>query len=78
TGAITFSQPLYAKLAYHTSILTGEGWVLELLYGHPGRMHTELGMRVPVFRQLVLELEGIGLGPSKYVSLEEQLAIFLY
>jgi hypothetical protein len=78
TGAIAFARPLYAKIAYHTSILTGEGWVLELLNGHPERMHTELGMRVPVFRQLVLELQEIGLGPSKHVSLEEQLAIFLY
>jgi hypothetical protein len=27
---------------------------------------------------LVIELQEIGLGPSKHVSLEEQLAIFLY
>ena len=78
TGAIAFAGPLYAKIAYHTSILTGEGWVLELLNGHPERMHTELGVRVPVFCQLVLELQEIGLGPSKHVSLEEQVAIFLY
>ena len=73
-----FAQPLYANLVYHTSILTGQGWVLELLNGHPEWMHTELGMCVPVFCQLVLELREIGLGPSKHISLEEQLAIFLY
>ena len=77
-GAIAFAEPLYAKVAYHTSILSGEGWVLELLDGHPERMHTELGVRVPVFRQLVLELQEVSLGPSKHVSLEEKVAIFLY
>jgi len=78
TGAVAFAEPLYAKIPYHTSILTGEGWVLELLNGHPERMHTELGVRVPMFCQLVLELQELGLGPSKHVSLEEQVAIFLY
>jgi hypothetical protein len=78
SGAIAFSEPLYAKIAYHTSILTGEGWVLELLNGHPEWMHTELGVCVPVFRKLVLELQEAGMGPSKHVSLEEQVAIFLY
>jgi len=78
TGAIAFSGPLYTKLPYHTSILTGKGWILELLNGHLEWMHTELGMCVPVFRQLVLELLEIGLGPSRHVSLEKQLAIFLY
>ena len=24
------------KIPYHTSILTGGGWILELLSGHPG------------------------------------------
>jgi len=78
TAALAVAGPLYAKLPYHTSILTGEGWALELLNGHPKRMHTELGMHVPVFHQLVLELQKMGLMPSKHVSLEEQLAIFLY
>ena len=78
TGAIAFTGPLYAKIAYHTSNLTGEGWVLELLNGHPEQMHIELGVHAAVFQQLVLELQEIGLGPSKHVSLEEQVAIFLY
>ena len=29
---------------YHTSILTGEGWVMELLAGHPERICCELGV----------------------------------
>jgi hypothetical protein len=37
---------------YHTSILTGEGWVLELLAGHPWRIQTELGVIHHVFEQL--------------------------
>jgi hypothetical protein len=31
-------QPLFLKQAYHTSALTGEAWVLELLSGHPDRI----------------------------------------
>ncbi|KAI0246224.1 hypothetical protein BJV78DRAFT_1135690 [Lactifluus subvellereus] len=77
-GAIAFVGPSYRKIAYHTSILTGEGWVLELLNGHLEQMHTELGVCVPVFQQLVLELQEIGLGLSRHVSLKEQVAIFLY
>lgn len=38
---------------YHTSILSGEGWVIELLTGHPERIHCELGMHGEVFRELI-------------------------
>lgn len=78
SAIIAYAGPYYDKIPYHTSILTGEGWVLELLDGHPKRMHTELGVHVPVFRQLILELQEVGLGPSKHISLEEKVAIFLY
>jgi hypothetical protein len=77
-GAIAFSEPLYARIPYHISIFTGESWVLELLNRHSEQMHTELEVCVPVFCQLVLELQEVGLGPSKHVSLEEQVAISLY
>ena len=63
---------------YHTSILSGEGWVQELLHGHPERIRTELGMHKSAFRQMIFELRHMGHSDSKYVSLEEQLAIFLY
>jgi hypothetical protein len=63
---------------YHTSILSGEGWVMELLSGHPSRIRCELRVSHDVFIELVHELRGLGHGNSKYVSLEEQLAIFLY
>jgi hypothetical protein len=77
-GAIAFATPLFDKTPYHTSILTGEGWIVELLNGHPKRIHTELGVRRYVFRRLVSALQDAGIGRSRYVSLEEKLAIFLY
>jgi hypothetical protein len=63
---------------YHTSILTGQGWVDELLEGHSEHIHTELGMHKHVFLALVSKLRDLGHTNSKYVSLEEQVAIFLY
>ncbi|KAG1784465.1 uncharacterized protein HD556DRAFT_1219556, partial [Suillus plorans] len=62
----------------HNSILTGHGWVRELLSGHPHRFHNMMGLSKPVFRRLLHELsEYAGLGHSRYISSEEQLAIFL-
>jgi hypothetical protein len=78
TAAILAVTPLLDKIPYHTSILSGEGWVQELITGHPERMRTELGMRPHVFSLLIEELYGTGMRRSKFLSLEEQLAIFLY
>lgn len=66
------------KEPYHTSALTGEGWVLELMSGHPGRIRCELGVHLHVFKELLVQLRSIGYTDSKYVTLEEQVAIFLY
>jgi hypothetical protein len=66
------------KEPYHTSILTGSGWVMELLAGHPERIRCELGVHRHVFLALISELREFGHTNSKHVSLEEQLAIFLY
>ncbi|KAJ7265972.1 hypothetical protein B0H12DRAFT_996882, partial [Mycena haematopus] len=65
---------------YHTSKLTGQQWVEELMRGHPERIYNELGVHLHVFIMLLIELRlgGLGYSDSKYVSLEEQLAIFLY
>ena len=63
---------------YHTSILTGEEWVIELLTGHPKRIRCELGLSSEAFVYLIDELRKIGYSDSKFLSLEEQLAIFLY
>jgi hypothetical protein len=63
---------------YHTSVLSGEAWVIELLTGHPEWIRCELGMHAHAFAKLISELRALGYSDSKFVSLEEQLAIFLY
>lgn len=68
----------HMKEPYHTSILSGYAWVQELLNGHPERIRTELGVHKEVFHALIQELRLMGHGDTKYVTLEEQLAIFLY
>ncbi len=37
------------QIPYHTSVLSGEGWVQELITGHPQRMRTELGVHQSTF-----------------------------
>ena len=71
-------QLAHLRLPYHTSILTGEGWVMELLAGHPHWICTELGVSHEVFIALIDELCHMGHTDSRFVSLEEQVAIFLY
>jgi hypothetical protein len=63
---------------YHTSILSGAGWLMELLLGHPDRIRCELGVSKHVFEVLVTELRSMGHGDNRSVCLEEQLGIFLY
>ncbi|KAJ3816165.1 hypothetical protein EV361DRAFT_774370, partial [Lentinula raphanica] len=62
----------------HTSALTGQLWLEEILFGHPERCHTQFGMSTDVFLQLLMEMALCGLRDSRYVSAAEQLAIFLY
>jgi hypothetical protein len=76
TGSLV--QSLYHREPYHTSSLSGENWVLELLVGHPERIRCELGVCQQVFGALISDLHEMGHGNSRHVSLEEQLAIFLY
>ncbi len=66
------------KEPYHTSILSGYAWLQELLHGHPECIRTELGVHKKVFLALIQELRSMGHGDTRYVTLEEQLAIFLY
>jgi hypothetical protein len=65
-------------IPYHTSALSGHHWLLELITGHPERIHCELGVYKEVFLQLIHELRTMGHCDSKNVMLEEQVAIFLY
>ena len=78
TAAIICTEPLYNKIPYHDSALTGAAWVLELLNGHPECIHNELGVHKNVFNTLIEELELAGYVSSKHVYLKEQLVIFLY
>ena len=78
TACTSILQVSKAPQPYHTSILSGEGWVMELLNGHPNRICCKLGVSHDVFTELIYKLRALGYGNSKYVSLEEQLAIFLY
>ena len=63
---------------YHTSILSGHGWVLELITGHPDRIRCELGLQKEDFLALVAEFRDLGHQDSCRVTLKEQIAIFLY
>jgi len=68
----------HMKEPYHTSILSGYAWLQELLHGHPECIRTELGVHKEVFHVLIRLLRSMGHGDTRYVTLEEQLAIFLY
>src|SRR5882762_7344743 len=78
TNLVALLRSRYFKEPWHTSILTGQMWVMELLMGHPERICTELGVHRHIFYALIDELHEMGYTDSKYVTLEEQLAIFLY
>ena len=78
TGTSSLLMSLFEREPYHTSILTGQGWMMELLNGHPEQICCELGVDHHVFLELIQELQQLGYNWSKYVSPEEQLTIFLY
>ena len=67
-----------APQPFHTSILTGQAWVDELLLGHPNRISCSLGVSKETFTKLISVMRQHGLTDSRHVSLEEQLAIFLH
>lgn len=73
------SYMLNAPVPYHTSILSGRMWVQELLDGNPRRMRDQFGLNVHVFEKLAMILRQKGfLHDTRYVDVEEQLAMFLY
>jgi hypothetical protein len=77
-NTLSYARTLYDKTPYHTSALTGEMWVLELIHGHSERIRNELGVHKHVFLGLCNDLRQYGHRNSKHVTLEEQLAMFLY
>jgi hypothetical protein len=78
TTIIAITTGLYNKLPYHRSILSGQGWVLEMMCGHPEYIRCELGVHLHVFEAILSTLRELGYQDSRHVKLEEQLAIFLY
>jgi hypothetical protein len=67
------------KIPQHTSILSGQDWIDELITGHDGRFYNEMGMQKHVFWALLSVLRrDVGLHDTKHVLDEEQLAIFLH
>ena len=75
---VAYITPFLNKEPYHTSILSRYAWVQELVNGHPDQIKNKLEMRKDVFRTLVGELQACGLCDSKYITLDEQVAIFFY
>ena len=78
TQVISLAIQQKKPVPYHTSILTGQGWVMELLEGHPKCIQNELGVHKPIFRILIAKLQNTGFHPTRNISSEEQLAIFLH
>ena len=67
------------KCAQHTSRLSGEQWIQELLSGHEDRIFNEFRMRKSIFLKFLAVLQThAGVHNSRYVSGEEQLATFLH
>ncbi|KAI1783937.1 hypothetical protein LXA43DRAFT_865040, partial [Ganoderma leucocontextum] len=78
-AAIMHTASLYCKTPMHTSILSGQAWVDELLNGHELRFSNQFVMEKFVFKRLIATLrKQAGWGGSEHVSAEEKLAIFLY
>jgi hypothetical protein len=79
TAVVIYMAPQIVKTPQNDLALTGHAWVRELLTGHPRHFHNMLGMSKHVFRILARELQNhAGLGDTKYIALEEQLALFLH
>jgi hypothetical protein len=69
----------YDKMKQHTSRISGQQWMDELLDGHPLRIKDNLGITQEGFRQLEsLLIRKSGLEVTRYMSTTEQLGIFLY
>ena len=78
TAALAFGGPLYNKTPYHTSALSGLDWVPELMNGHPEHIQNELRVHKHIFGALLDCLGAMGFRSSWNITLEEQLAIFIY
>lgn len=64
---LTYVISIMAQLAnqslpilYHTSALSGQAWVLELMTGHPNHIGCELSVSLEIFDNLIKHLQEIG------------------
>jgi hypothetical protein len=64
----------------HTSRMTGQHWIDELLQSNNAfRFRDQFGLRREVFKRLVAELQKrVQLRSTRYVNVQERVAIFLY
>lgn len=70
--------PHIIKQPMYNSNVTGQMHIQELLSGHPVRFYDELGITKLVFQKLKRELVIYsGFKDSRFISMDEQLAIFL-
>ena len=62
TASMALLESIYLRdpEPYHTCALTGEGWLMELLTGHPECICCELGMHGHVFAELISVLHKNG------------------
>jgi hypothetical protein len=78
-AVMQYMTPDLIKTPMYDSKLSGEAWVQELLNGHPGQFHDNLGMSKHVFQKLIHKLQMYaGLDDSKHIMKEEQVAILLH
>ena len=76
--AITYYGNNFEKNAQHTSRLSGQQWMEELLEGHHRRMKDNLGISAEGFSYLRgLLIEKVGLKSTRYMSATEQLNMLL-
>ena len=75
---VSLHPPRHDPIKYHTSILSGHAWLMELITRHPDHIKCELGLRKETFLSLVAEFCSLGHWDARDITLDEQIAIFLY
>jgi len=80
TGQAMYYGNMYSfKQPYHTSVLSGQMWVKELLGVNPRCIKDQLGMQKKMFRMFIRKLTSMtNASDTWHVVLEEQVSIFLY
>jgi hypothetical protein len=62
----------FVKVPQHTFILSGQGWINELITGHDGRFYNEMGMHKHVYWNLLSVLrKDASLCITRHVSAKE-------